>query len=337
MNETVRIGSVSSLMVGIAACWLMACGSDATSPPAASGGTSPSGGSAGASAGTTSIGGSTPAAGGMDSTTDLGGTGDVAGSAGTSGGSAGTANIAGSAGTAGSGTGGGGGGGGGAGGGDSKCNGAAVCESFEGLTLAPNSDWSVDSSTASSVVEVVSNKGHTGTSSVHISFTTGNVQSFVSVKKGFPAVGNAYWGRAWIFENVPFGGHQIYVEARVGSGSDKTGVRSFNTFGKDGALGLNLESNDNSANSKIVAAKGTWVCYEWQITGIGSTGTLTSYVDSTPTGPVPTPVQVGTLMNKPIPNLMRQRIGFQRYEAGAAGEMWIDDVAISDKRINCTP
>ncbi len=38
-----------------------------------------------------------------------------------------------------------------------------------------------------------------------------------------------------------------------------------------------------------------------------------------------------------ILQLTRQRIGFQRYAAGAAGEMWIDDVAIGSERINCEP
>ena len=56
-------------------------------------------------------------------------------------------------------------------------------------------------------------------------------------------------------------------------------------------------------------------------------GTFTSWVDGMVIGP-----QSGV-----IPALARQRIGIQRYAAGTAGEMWIDDVAMGDQRIGCTP
>ena len=54
-------------------------------------------------------------------------------------------------------------------------------------------------------------------------------------------------------------------------------------------------------------------------------GTFSAYVDG---------MKIGT-QNGAIPNLMRQRIGFQRYAGGTAGEMWIDDVAIGPNRIGC--
>ena len=128
---------------------------------------------------------------------------------------------------------------------------------------------------------------------------------------------------------VPLGGHQIYIEARVASGSDKTGVRSLNTFdNNNGYLGLNLESSDKSQQSKTKMTTGSWVCYEWQITGIsGGMGTFTSWADG----------QMLATQNGDIPNIMRERIGIQRYDAGMAGEMWIDDVALGSSRINCTP
>jgi hypothetical protein len=205
----------------------------------------------------------------------------------------------------------------------SSCAGAALCDSFERTMLGP--DWVLDNSTTSTVIEVVTNKAHTGTNSVHISFGTTALQSYISEMKGFPAVGNAYWGRAWIFSSVPLGGHQIYIEARVGSGSDKTGVRSANTFDTNGNLGLNLESSDASKNSTIKMPTGVWSCYEWQITGIGGMGSFTSWVDGKVIGP-----ETGV-----IPALARQRIGIQRYAAGTAGEMWIDDVAIGSQRLGC--
>jgi len=220
----------------------------------------------------------------------------------------------------------GGAGGSGGGGMAAACSGAALCDSFERTMLGP--DWVLDNGTASTVIEVVTNKAHTGTNSVHISFGTAALQSYISESKSFLAMGNAYWGRAWIYSMVPLGGHQVYIEARVASGSDHTGVRSANTFdNKNGYLGLNLESSDASKNSTIKMTTGSWVCYEWQVTGIGGMGTFTSWVDGMVIGP-----QAGV-----IPSLARQRIGIQRYAAGTAGEMWIDDVAMGDQRIGCTP
>lgn len=211
-------------------------------------------------------------------------------------------------------------GGPGVGGGSGNCNGAALCDDFERAMLGP--DWVLDN-TAPTVIELVTNKGHNSMSSVHISFGTAATQSYISESKTFPAMGNAFWGRAWIFSMAPLGGHQIYVEARVGAGSDKTGVRPVNTQGMN--LATNLESSDAGMTSNIKMTMGSWVCYEWQITGIGGAGTFTSYVDG---------MMIGK-QNGTIPALMRQRIGFQRYMAGTAGEMWIDDVAIGAARIGC--
>lgn len=294
---------------------MAACSADTGN---AAGGSGSTAGSTGSGA-TTGTGTSTTGSGGSSATDGIGGQGGspffpvVGGTGGTpSSGASGADGM---------------GGGGGAGGGAAAtCNGAALCDSFERTMLGP--DWTLDNSTTSTVIEVVTNKAHTGTNSVHISFGTTTLQSYITESKSFPAMGNMFWGRAWIYSMVPLGGHQIYIEARVASGSDHTGVRSANTFdSKNGYVGLNLESSDASKNSTIKMPTGTWSCYEWQITGIGGMGTFTSWVDGMQIGP-----QSGV-----IPSLARQRIGIQRYEAGTAGEMWIDDVAIGDQRIGCTP
>jgi len=309
-----------SLLVSCALCGvsIAACGAD-------TGGAVGGAGSTGAAVGI-GTGGST----GNGATT---GTGTTTGSGGSSattggdweGGSPFFPVVGGTGGTASTGSGGGGVGAGGSAGGGmaASCSGATLCDSFERTMLGP--DWTLDNSTASTVIEVVTNKGHTGTNSVHISFGTTTLQSYISESKSFPAMGNAYWGRAWIFSSVPLGGHQIYIEARVAAGSDHTGVRSANTFDTKGNLGLNLESSDASKNSTVKMPTGTWSCYEWQVTGIGGMGTFTSWVDGMVIGP-----QSGA-----IPALTRQRIGIQRYAAGTAGERWIDDVAMGAQRIGC--
>ena len=83
------------------------------------------------------------------------------------------------------------------------CSGAALCDSFERTMLGP--DWTLDNSTASTVIEVVTNKGHTGTNSVHISFGTTTLQSYISESKSFPAMGGVLLGAGLDFFERAFG------------------------------------------------------------------------------------------------------------------------------------
>ncbi len=307
-------------LLGLACCGLAACAPSENSPGSSSGGAGTGGAGTG---GAITTGGATGS--GAPVVTSTGGA--ATGGAATGGAATGGA-VTGTGGSAGGGGGRGGGGmattggagGGSVGGGSGDCNGAVLCDSFERAMLGP--DWVLDN-TMPTVIELVTTKAHTGMSSVHISFGTAATQSYISEMKTFPAMGMAFWGRAWIFSMVPTGGHQIYIEARVGAGSDKTGVRPVNTQGAN--LATNLESSDAGMNSTIKMTTGSWVCYEWQITGIGGAGTFTSYVDG-----MMIAKQSGT-----IPPLARQRIGIQRYMAGTAGEMWIDDVGIGPNRIGC--
>jgi hypothetical protein len=316
---------VQTLVLSVACCALGACSSDPEPSgglgslgilPAGSGGMLAAAGGSAAGAG----GGTGGAAGGATASAGAGGASSSAAGAATSTAGAAGAGAGGKAGTGGS------AGSGGSGGAAATCTGAALCDSFERATLG--GDWMLDNNTASTMIELVTNKGHTGMNSVHISFGTQATQSYISETKGFPGAANAIWGRAWIFSMVPLGGHQIYIEARVGPGSDKTGVRSANTFdSNNGYLGLNLESSDASKSSMIKMTRGSWVCYEWQITGIGGMGSFSSWADGT----------LIATQSGAIPKLTRERIGIQRYNAGTAGEMWIDDVAIAEQRINCAP
>jgi hypothetical protein len=308
------------------ACVAMLTGACVSSDsPAAGTGGATSTPATGGSTGATSTGGAsaTPGSGGATVASTGGATSTASGGAVGSGGVPGLGGTpaAGGRGVGGSGTSL-GGSAGPAGGASGSCNGAALCDSFERATIGPG--WVADNSVPATVIEVVTNKAHSGTNSVHISFGTVVTQSYISESLTFPAMGGAFWGRAWIFSMVPLAGHQIYVEARVAAGSDRTGVRPVNTQGM--TLALNLESSDAGTNSTMQMMMGSWVCYEWQITGIGAAGTFSSWANGTLLGK----------QNGAIPNLMRQRIGFQRYAAGPAGEMWIDDVAIGANRIGCT-
>jgi hypothetical protein len=337
MNEKQLATSPGTFALGIACCLLGACSSEtpAGHPAWGVGVTSESGNagaggaatSAGAGGALTGMGGAiTGAAGASAGASDVGGAGATGGTGGTGGSNGGASGSAGTAGNADA---------GGMGGASTNCNGAALCDSFERATLGP--DWTLDNSTSSTVIELVTTQAHTGMSSVHIKFGTTTLQSYITHK--LPTTGMAYWGRAWIYTMLTPVGHSIYIEARVGAGNDKSGVRSLNTFDGKGSMGLNLESSDASKNSSTTLSMGKWVCYEWQVEGIGGMGDFTTWVDGVPmpAGKVANGVTATTPLNGTIPALTRQRIGIQRYDAGSAGEMWIDDVAIGDTRINCTP
>jgi hypothetical protein len=215
--------------------------------------------------------------------------------------------------------------GGAAGGGSDNCNGAALCDSFERAMLGP--DWVVDKTGAATVVELVTNKGHTGTNSVHVTFDTASMAGYIDETKTFPAMDNAFWGRIWIWAaNGVQTSHSTYIEARVGVG-DRTGVRVLNTLSNN--LASNLESSDASKGSNIANPVGKWVCYEWQITGIGGTGNVHVYMDGT---------ELTTLAATgwTIPKLAKLRVGYQRFGMGGpAGEVWLDDVGVGSQRIGC--
>jgi hypothetical protein len=215
--------------------------------------------------------------------------------------------------------------GGAAGGGSDNCNGAALCDSFERAMLGP--DWVVDKTGAATVVELVTNKGHTGTNSVHVTFDTASMAGYIDETKTFPAMDNAFWGRIWIWAaNGVQTSHSTYIEARVGVG-DRTGVRVLNTLSNN--LASNLESSDASKGSNIANPVGKWVCYEWQITGIGGTGNVHVYMDG---AELTTLAATGWM----IPKLAKLRVGYQRFGTGGpAGEVWLDDVGVGSQRIGC--
>jgi polysaccharide lyase-like protein len=189
------------------------------------------------------------------------------------------------------------------------------------------SAWTVDNSVMANTVQVVSTQHHSGTNSVHMTFTTASCATFIDETMGVPATG-AYWARVWLYANTATdGGHDVYFEAEPSTfkgGTSQTGVRALNTQGN---MSINIDPPDNGVTSSMMLPRGVWTCFEWNTTGIGGTGGITVYMNST---------QLMTVTGKPIPALGMQRIGYERYGSGTTtGDLYLDDYAIGPTRIGC--
>jgi hypothetical protein len=342
--RTINIGSRRTLVIGLACCALAACASSNGSTPdgtggQASGGTVGTGGAPGTGGMTLGTGGAATGSGGANT----GSGGAAMGSGGTTGtggqttGSGGDSSGGSGPGTGGSASGGAGGGSAGRGAGGSvgtagatgagNCNGAVLCDSFDRATLGP--DWMLENAVAANVVEIVTDKFHSGTSSVHMKFGTASGATFISETKGFPST--SYWGRVWLFVMTGLeSGHHVYIEGSTGMNMTNTGVRALNTQGA-GLIATNIAPPDTGATSTMAMPQGTWNCFEWQVANTAGKVNVNLYIGGVE---VPkTAASVAAVAGNM--NLIKQRIGYERYSAGAAGDMWIDDYAIGPTRINC--
>jgi hypothetical protein len=212
----------------------------------------------------------------------------------------------------------------GTGGGVLGCAAARLCDSFEGAAPgAAGSDWKTEIQGAT--VEVVADKAHTGTHSVHVKVpATTTIWGYIAETKTFPAMNNDFWGRVFIWSEVGTQtAHVVNVAAdgaKVGGGGNDE-VRVSGTQGNK--LVTNLQSTDKSYGSSVMLPQGKWSCYEWHL----QPNDLKLYLDGAEVK--------GTEATWASPTVNKLRIGFQRWEAGPVGDMWIDDVAVNDTQIGC--
>jgi hypothetical protein len=293
-----------------------------------SGGSSNSGGSS--SGGSSNSGGSSSGGASRDSSGGNGGGAITGGSSGSSGGMA--MENAGATGQGGAADGAGGSGEAASGGGGAGCPTAAVfCDDFEsGKTLG--SAWTIDNSVAANTVTMVSTKSHSGSSSVHMTFTPTAGTTFIDEKMGVTAKGTV-WGRVWMYPNTEAGNgigpdpHVVYIEAEPAgfTGHSATGVRPLNT--QSGQIAINVDPPDTGPIVKMVLPRGAWHCFEWEISGIGGTGSVALYMDGT---------LLATDSGTAIAAIGEMRIGYEHYNAGTTtGDLYLDDYAIGPTRLGC--
>jgi hypothetical protein len=215
--------------------------------------------------------------------------------------------------------------------------GAVFSDDFEASTML-GSAWTTDN-TLGATVKVVNTytttpgptMAHSGTNSVQISFTTGTGYAMIVEKMGFPATAG-YWGRVWLYVETPASdmGHDVYIEGSTGMNLGNNGVRPLNT--DHGDMEINIDpatgGGEASQSTNTAITRGAWTCFEWQISATGGTGDVVLYIAGATTASA-------TVKNQTIPALTEQRVGYERYGAGTAGNLWIDDYAIGTSRLGC--
>jgi hypothetical protein len=286
-----------------------AAGSPATA--AGSGGAASSGGT-----GMVTVGGTTATAGATTGGAAAGGSSAGGSTGGTTSGGATTGGNAGASG--GTTAGGGGAGGGSGGGGSTDCSAIKLCDDFEGGPLGMGtSPWKTQSG-GGYTLELVTDQAHSGTHSVHISAPTTTGSAHIQETKTFPATD--FWGRSFLRFKAPSGGHQMFIAMAVPGDQ----VRILNMLGNSAQVRQNLQSSDVFKASTTTIPMEKWFCYEWHANASG----VHVYLDGTELTDA-----AATWSGATGTSLL---IGYQRFQAGtAAGEIWIDDVAINTAQIGC--
>jgi hypothetical protein len=335
--------------LGLLCALVASCSDNAATSTATTGGSAGVASTQGGSAGQTTAGGTTSAAAGSAGTAGAspGGTASVAGAAGMGGAAAGAGGAAGASGAAGA-------------GGTGGVNHAPckpewkLCDGFEGAVPGTeDSDFQiVTHSTAT--VELATDKFAHGTHSVHIKIPNhgdgdpDGTAGYIAETKTFPAAKNAFWGRMMVFFHPATGlpkTHWANVQAsgtkndpgydllRVGGGNKAPGIMNTNQFPPD--------SFGYSATQVIPVDK--WSCWEWQMDGENPAMTnVHFFIDETEISDVAVvDGQAVTGGAKFVaPQFKKVELGFQYWHDDGAqfftgGDMWLDDVVISDARIHC--
>jgi hypothetical protein len=165
---------------------------------------------------------------------------------------------------------------------------------------------------------------HSGKNSVHATFTAAAGYAYISETKTFPATD--FWGRAFMRFMAPPGGHQVFAGADTNM-NEAMGdqVRYLNDMG-GGTINMNIRGGDNVAASGKPLPMGTWNCYEWHQT----TAMVDLYMDGAKIDTATVAMFKGLAMP-----FVAMVLGGERFGAGKAGDVWIDDVAVDTAQIGC--
>jgi hypothetical protein len=211
------------------------------------------------------------------------------------------------------------------GGGSTNCAtaGYLLCDDFEGAAPgAAGSKFTMDTK-GGYVVETVTTQSHSGTHSIHVNSPGGSGLGYIVETATFTPAITDFWGRAYLRFMANGSGHEVFV-AMDDSTSDSNGeqVRMFNDMG-DGKIATNRRSDDQEKESSQAIPMGQWFCFEWHETPtelrIYFNGQDLTVADETWTEP----------------KLADLRLGFERFDSGTGGDVWIDDVAVNSTQIGC--
>ncbi|GAB3805431.1 hypothetical protein [Micromonospora zhanjiangensis] len=222
--------------------------------------------------------------------------------------------------------------------------GLLFCEDFERLpTGGPSTlNWGVDTRNGTLTVE----RARRGNQVLHV-HTRDNGRAFLRVDD-FAAPGNRFYGRMRLrvaaFPTAPDWAHFTLVEA-TGTGSSEV-VRPIGgqyaptvpgTFWGVGADGGPTGDWTNWREAAPVTA-GTWQCVEWTLDPADNR--VAVWIDGVarPELTASTTEHGGNDVPFVLPAVNTVKIGWQLYQSGttpAAFDLWIDDIALSGRRIGC--
>ncbi len=199
-----------------------------------------------------------------------------------------------------------------------------LCETFSGPALgATGSPWLIDVDKVGTVIETVTNKGRTDSTSLHVKTSAmSGVRGYITETETLAKTGASFWGRVYIWYMLDVAGVHIVnvaVDGKTAANASEQ-VRIVNVIGSH--IATNRRSDDMGKGSNVGPDMGKWGCYEWHITP----NSLDVYLDGTM-------LPISETWAEPTISLLR--IGFERFAAGAAGDVWLDDIAINDKQIGC--
>jgi hypothetical protein len=219
--------------------------------------------------------------------------------------------------------------------GESKCDctGFTLCDDFEGASV-DSATWMLDSSNGTATIDTT--RAARGNCSVKLHITNGaGDRAILNETKSFPAAGNHFWVRAFVFATAPV--PQVHCAMFEGSGGN-TNVR----VGLD-HMGL-IEPNYISGNTEYgvfnglthpAMPTGTWTCLELEYDGPNNAvhtylnGALQTGIDITGTE-MPPWTAPSAYSNLSIgPEL------FQPDNTASSYDFWVDAVATSNNRVGC--
>lgn len=229
--------------------------------------------------------------------------------------------------------------------------GLLFCADFDRLPVggASTLDWGIDTRNGTLTVERAGRAaapGRRGGQVLHVR-TRDNGRAFLRVDD-FAAPGNRFYGRMRLrvdaFPTAPDWAHFTLVEV-TGTGSTEvvrpvggqyvpTVHKSLWGVGADGGPTGDWTNWRESAP----AAEDTWQCFEWQLDPADNR--VAVWIDgvANPELTASTDSHGGNDVPFVLPTVNTVKIGWQLYQAGttpAFFDLWIDDVALSTRRLGC--
>lgn len=252
---------------------------------------------------------------------------------------------------------------GGAGGG-SVCPATAICEDFEQETVGqPPATGAFkvgkDENHPPGTVVVDSTEHYSGAKSIKVSTPSGGKSAMIRLGGApfFPAPGNAFYGRMmYRMEAVPdVNNHSSFIEAGglvpgmvayhavyrygtqkpVANGSRL--LASYETDDSYKGIGPKTDCGKGAANDVLSSAK--WTCVEWFFDGANRKLRLwldgvaidSVSVDGSGTSCVSQPADYSWI----APTFDHVDLGWASYQTDGARTAWVDDVVISQTRVQC--